>query len=159
MLVCLPLWGRARRKGDRMYGDRIRVAREARGWTPAQLASKVSTTADLIRRYERDITNPPLPMLDRIATALGMLIGDLLPNSANGPDAVSLAPIAAELDPLPRADVPEIVVNLAAQARCLVSWRLRTPLASFPPLARHAAPDDEPGERPGTAPPTARDRR
>jgi transcriptional regulator with XRE-family HTH domain len=142
-----------------MHGERIRAAREKRRWSRDQLATAAGITTDLLGKYERNAAIPSLGNLEKLAAAMGMPEGDLLPNSGDDPANISLAAIAAELDPLPRADLPEAIAHLAAQARLLVAWRLRTPLAAAMPLIRHvSASDDDLGERPGTVP-SGRDRR
>lgn len=142
-----------------MYGERIRIARERKQWSRTQLAEASETTPDLIGKYERNDAVPSIGAYEKLAAALGLLVGDLLPNSCNGPESIFYAAIAAELDPLPRADLPEAIANLAAHARLLVAWRLRTPIAAATPVMRHTGTsDDDLGERPGVVP-SGRDRR
>jgi transcriptional regulator with XRE-family HTH domain len=58
--------------------SRIREERERRVWTQEKLADMVGVTEQTISRYER--TRPPkMPMLLKIAAAMGMDVHDLIP--------------------------------------------------------------------------------
>lgn len=72
-------------------GQRIRAAREAHGWSQAQLAREVESTLDgpSISRYERGQVMPRPAMLDSLANALGVdtayfLVPDPPPDAPTG---------------------------------------------------------------------------
>lgn len=57
---------------------RIRTARKARHLTQADLAEKVGRTVEAISNIERALSLPPLDLLDRLASVLGLELVDLL---------------------------------------------------------------------------------
>ena len=59
-------------------GERMREARQKRGWTQAVLGSKCNMADSAIRRYEADRGNPTIETLERIAGALGVSVSYLL---------------------------------------------------------------------------------
>lgn len=61
-----------------MIGARIRQLRTQRGLTLQDLARETSTTAGYLSQLERDLTEPSLATLRRIASALGVPIFSLL---------------------------------------------------------------------------------
>lgn len=63
-------------------GERIKNARTKAGLTQVQLAEKIGTTAQNISQYERNIRNPKIETVFRIAKALGCNIADLDPELA-----------------------------------------------------------------------------
>jgi len=54
-----------------LIGERIRAAREARGWTQAQLGDAVNASEAAISRYETGKQKPDLVILKRIGEVLG----------------------------------------------------------------------------------------
>ncbi|MGI6129051.1 MAG: helix-turn-helix domain-containing protein [bacterium] len=51
-------------------GQRIRISREARGWTQAVLAEKLGIKIGTLSGYERNYRQPNLEMIKNIATVL-----------------------------------------------------------------------------------------
>jgi ribosome-binding protein aMBF1 (putative translation factor) len=51
-------------------GRSVRVLREQRGWSQAQLAAAAKMTQSAVARFEAGGTIPSLPVLDRLAQAL-----------------------------------------------------------------------------------------
>ena len=52
-------------------GRTVRELREGHGWTQAQLAEAASMTQPAIARFEAGGTVPTIPVLERLANALG----------------------------------------------------------------------------------------
>jgi transcriptional regulator with XRE-family HTH domain len=53
-------------------GKRIRKLREAKGLTQTEVAKRTGLLPSYVSRIEGDRTNPEIPMLERIAAALGL---------------------------------------------------------------------------------------
>jgi HTH-type transcriptional regulator/antitoxin HipB len=53
-------------------GAEVRTLREQRGWSQTELATRAGMTQSATARFEAGGTVPTLPVLDRVATALGM---------------------------------------------------------------------------------------
>ena len=52
-------------------GRTVRVLREERGWTQSRLAEAAEMTQSAVARFEAGGTVPTLPVLERLAHALG----------------------------------------------------------------------------------------
>jgi ribosome-binding protein aMBF1 (putative translation factor) len=52
-------------------GKTVREMREQRGWTQTQLAEAAGMTQPAVARFEAGGTVPTIPVLDRLAQALG----------------------------------------------------------------------------------------
>ncbi|WP_245757295.1 helix-turn-helix domain-containing protein [Amycolatopsis xylanica] len=64
-------------------GKTVRELRDHRGWTQAQLAEAARMTQPAIARFEAGGTVPTIPVLERLASALGAeLIVRLSPRSS-----------------------------------------------------------------------------
>ena len=59
-------------------GQRIKVARKKAGMTQAELAQKLGIPFQSVSQWERDLRNPKIETLQRIAAALGVSLDDLL---------------------------------------------------------------------------------
>lgn len=119
-----------------MYGSYIRAARERKGISPAEAARRVGyKTPDMIYKIESDKASASLEMLDKLAEAYDMRIGDLLPNSGASPANDLTAPILAAMVGLDSQVVNELVLNLAEQARIQVAWRRRDEQHGITPSA------------------------
>ena len=57
---------------------RIGEAREARGWTQAQLAQAIGTTQQTIQRWESGETDPKVTQVEAVSRALGITMTFLL---------------------------------------------------------------------------------
>ena len=62
----------------RKRGMRLKQIREKRGWTQEILAKKVSVARVTIARIETANRKPSLELLERLAKALKVKVGDLL---------------------------------------------------------------------------------
>jgi ribosome-binding protein aMBF1 (putative translation factor) len=64
-------------------GKTVRELREQRGWTQAQLAEASDMTQPAVARFEAGGTVPTIPVLERLARALGVeLVVRLAPRSS-----------------------------------------------------------------------------
>lgn len=54
--------------------EAIRIRREELGWSQRQLAERAGMSQPGIARFEAGGTTPTLPLLDRLATALGLTL-------------------------------------------------------------------------------------
>ncbi|MCB9800567.1 MAG: helix-turn-helix transcriptional regulator [Pseudomonadales bacterium] len=61
------------------FGKHLRQLREAKGWTQEELADKAGMHFTYIGQIERGLRNPSLINLERLARALGINAGKLLP--------------------------------------------------------------------------------
>lgn len=61
-----------------IVGARLRAARRASNVTQAQLAEAVSRTVEAVSNIERGRSLPPLDVLDRAATLLGVSLAELV---------------------------------------------------------------------------------
>lgn len=61
-----------------MKGNLIRARREAAGLTQAEVAERAGLHVITMSRLENDQANPTLQTLQRLATALGCTVSDLL---------------------------------------------------------------------------------
>lgn len=92
------------------------------GLSRADAAEKIGISDDGLYKIETDKNGARLETLERIARAYNLLVGDLLPNTST-PIGSELAPIAAAFVGLSRAEIRDVVLNLASQARLMASWR------------------------------------
>ncbi|GAA0926001.1 helix-turn-helix transcriptional regulator [Nonomuraea longicatena] len=53
-------------------GEAVRVRREGLGLTQAEVAERTGLKQSAVARFEAGGTMPPIPMLERLAEALGM---------------------------------------------------------------------------------------
>jgi transcriptional regulator with XRE-family HTH domain len=70
-----------------MLEERLRKAREARGWTQAQLAAKLNVSDATISRYEKGVRYPDLETLKRLAEVLETSVEYLVAEKPADPDA------------------------------------------------------------------------
>lgn len=82
---------------------RIRDARDARGWTQAELAERAGTTQQAIQRYESGEREPRMRIIAKLSAALGVTISYLLGLDDEASIEVALAPDERELIKLYRA--------------------------------------------------------
>jgi transcriptional regulator with XRE-family HTH domain len=88
----------------RLFADRLRSVRVARGMTQAELGQQAQVTATYVSRLESAKAAPGIDLVARLAAALGTTVTDLMP-------------AAAPPDPLP---------VLKAQAQRLLAALLQT---------------------------------
>src|SRR5438105_3051818 len=61
------------------FGERLRELRNQSGFTQEQLAEKAQITTSYVGRLERGGSAPGIDLVERLATALGVKVADLLP--------------------------------------------------------------------------------
>jgi transcriptional regulator with XRE-family HTH domain len=71
-------------KNDELLPNRIRALRKARSWTLAQLAQEVGMTTGHVQKLEVGERELTLPVMERLAEALGTSVADLLPPKLGG---------------------------------------------------------------------------
>jgi transcriptional regulator with XRE-family HTH domain len=84
----------------RRFGQRLREVRQARGMSRAELAERAEVSRPYLGYLERGTTTPGIDLLVRLAAALGVPPGDLLPVSpaASPAPAVVRERLRANLD-------------------------------------------------------------
>ena len=63
----------------RAFGQHLRELRQDKGWTQEKLADKAGMHFTYVGQIERGLRNPSLVNLERLARALGVNAGKLLP--------------------------------------------------------------------------------
>ena len=64
------------------FATRLKETRISRGMTQLELARKAHVTASYIWRLESGGASPGIDLVDRLASALGMTVSDLLPETS-----------------------------------------------------------------------------
>jgi transcriptional regulator with XRE-family HTH domain len=86
---------------DVMVGARIRIFRTDRGLSQSDLAEKIGVAFQQVQKYESGANRVGAGRLSRIATALGIAIGELFePSQYKSPDSKSPFQLLAERDAL-----------------------------------------------------------
>lgn len=62
----------------KVLGRNVRVFREIRGWSQEELADRAGVHRTYVSQVERDLRNPTIVIVDRIARALRVTASDLL---------------------------------------------------------------------------------
>ena len=100
-------------------GRRVGQARRDRGWTQEALAEAIGIEAVTLSRLETGDRALSLTMLDRIATAIGVKLGDLvdqdrdLPVADRTPEEAELLRLYGDLGPSGRDTVLRVARELA----------------------------------------------
>lgn len=76
---------------DPRIGSVLRRLREQRGWTLRELARRSGLSAAFISEVERDLVSPSVASLSRLASALGVRIGELFDRPVPGGRLVRVA--------------------------------------------------------------------
>lgn len=58
-------------------GERIKAARKEAGMTQGELAARLNIPAQSVSQWERDLRNPKVETLKKIAVALGVTVSEL----------------------------------------------------------------------------------
>jgi HTH-type transcriptional regulator / antitoxin HipB len=66
-------------------GEAVRLRREELGWSQRQLAERAGMSQPGVARFEAGGTNPTLPLLERLAKALGLTRGAPSATTAHSP--------------------------------------------------------------------------
>ncbi|WP_084038414.1 helix-turn-helix domain-containing protein [Demequina sp. NBRC 110053] len=106
-------------------GPRLRAARQARGWTLEDLATRASVSASTLSRLESGKRQATLELLLPLTRQLGIRVDDLLPPADRDP-RVRRAPIR-------RGGL--VMVPLAPESSTLRAYRI-----TYPPVAETPAP-------------------
>ena len=107
---------------DVMVGARIRMLRINRGMSEAVLAKRVGVTFGQVQKYERGIHRVGASRLSRIASVLGISVGELFESSAAGSSGLN--------SPLHRLGKPGALRVLNAYART-INPRVRPGIAKL----------------------------
>jgi transcriptional regulator with XRE-family HTH domain len=102
--------------GDRL-GARLRVRREAIGWSQAQLAEAVGVTPNYVGVVERGEKLPTLDTLELFGQALGIPVGSLLADEAPDAWADEAAALARAVPSFHRGLVLALLRTAAAESR------------------------------------------
>ena len=81
----------------RLFAARLRELRHSRGMTQAELARQAHVTTSYIGRLEANGAAPGIDLVDRLATALGTTVADLLPTTVSTDTQVVLKDQARKL--------------------------------------------------------------
>src|ERR1700704_5939532 len=68
---------------DVMVGARIRILRNHRGMSQGELAGKIGVTFQQVQKYEKGTNRVGASRLSRIASVLGVSVGELFETSEN----------------------------------------------------------------------------
>jgi transcriptional regulator with XRE-family HTH domain len=68
---------------DMMVGARIRILRSDRGTSQGELAGKIGVTFQQVQKYEKGTNRVGASRLSRIASVLGVSVGELFESSEN----------------------------------------------------------------------------
>jgi transcriptional regulator with XRE-family HTH domain len=68
---------------DVMVGARIRILRNHRGMSQGELAGKIGVTFQQVQKYEKGTNRVGASRLSRIASVLGVSVGELFESSEN----------------------------------------------------------------------------
>jgi transcriptional regulator with XRE-family HTH domain len=60
------------------FGQKLRVGREAKGFSQAELARKINSHHSIIGKYERDEVKPTIDVVKKLADVLETTVGYLL---------------------------------------------------------------------------------
>lgn len=117
-----------------LVADRIKAAREARGWTRAYLADTAGVSKSYVSRLEAGAyPRPSLDRISRIARALGMRVTDLTDAGPPGGQAALRLALVAQLG---IEDGPAVAALLAAWPALALAERaaiIRVIRALIPP--------------------------
>lgn len=98
---------------------KIMEAREARGWTQAQLAQAIGTTQQTVQRWESGQTDPKISQVEAVSKALGITMSFLLgmdePKQAQPPEEQRLAWLYRSMNAEGRARLMEQAEFLVAR--------------------------------------------
>ncbi len=112
-------------------GLQLRAARTGRGLTIAELAAASGLSKGFVSQVENDRTSPSLDTLERLATALGLTVVDLLRGATAAPVGPYVVPGA-----LQPATVPERRLGLVGRERLLPAG----PVQAGVPAVREISP-------------------
>ena len=100
------------------FAARLRELRSSRGMTQAELARLARLTPSYLWRLESGVVSPGIDLVDRLATALGTTIHDLLPTASTDPLPLLQGQAKLLLDSLLKtADLPTLLMLCPLLAR------------------------------------------
>ena len=67
----------------KLFAAKLRELRHSRGMTQAELARQAQVTTSYVGKLESGSSAPGIDLVDRLATALGTSVTDLLPTTAS----------------------------------------------------------------------------
>lgn len=111
---------------NRMIGRRLRSYREKSGLSMRELALRVEVSQPFLSQIERGLSAPSMSTIYRLASALGVVPGDLLPPTAAEQVTVVRAGEGALLPVTDRKDaaVGRILVSQSSQALEVIEYHI-----------------------------------
>lgn len=76
---------------DRCLGDRIKIEREARGWSLTDLSERAGVSRAMIHKIERGESSPTAALLGRLCAAFSISISTLMARAENRGGRISRA--------------------------------------------------------------------
>ncbi|MEV6071420.1 XRE family transcriptional regulator [Nocardia sp. NPDC052001] len=112
---------------NRMIGRRLRSQREKAGMSMRELAQRVEVSQPFLSQLENGVSAPSMSTIYRLATALGVVPGDLLPPTAAAQVTVVRAGEGALLPVTDRPDaaVGRILVSQSSQALEVIEYHIQ----------------------------------
>jgi HTH-type transcriptional regulator, repressor for puuD len=97
-----------------VISERVRLARESHGLSKNQLAKLAGISQSYVSDIEAGKKNPTLDVLDRICSALGMSVVQLLSDPSEGlpPDLLQLIETAKKLTPEERKKLNDLLQTI-----------------------------------------------
>lgn len=106
----------------RLFASRLRELRHSRGMTQADLARAAHITTSYVGRLEASGAAPGIDLVDRLATALGTSVNELLPTTASPDTQAALRDQARLLfEQLVQADKETLLILCPLLARLVES--------------------------------------
>jgi len=120
---------------DRRLGARLRLEREARGWSLSDLAARSGVSRAMIHKVERGESSPTAALLGRLSGAFGLTLSTLLARSEAAPAGRLMRAadqprwqdpatgyVRTQIAPAPGSDLPADLTQVVLPAGASVSF-------------------------------------